>query len=260
MMTKHYYFISGLPRSGSTLLSSILKQNPRFHAGVSSPLLPLFRSIFEAVNNNNSPNSLNFSADKKIKLLKSAVDIYYEDFNKEVIFDTNRIWTNLLPQLKAVFPYTKIILCVRDINRILDSFERLHQTNPLSISSVFPKDVDFNVYSRITSLMKDDGIVRIPYESIKASFAGMYGSMLMFCEYDILTKNPEGTMKAIYKFIDQPYFNHDFNNVEDSYDDYDDQLQLPNLHKVRKKVLYEEKQFLIPPDILNNYKDLEVWR
>lgn len=32
------HFISGLPCSGSTLLSGILKQNPEFHAGMSSPV------------------------------------------------------------------------------------------------------------------------------------------------------------------------------------------------------------------------------
>jgi len=36
------YFIAGLPRSGSTLLSAILRQNPRFHAAMSSPIAPLF--------------------------------------------------------------------------------------------------------------------------------------------------------------------------------------------------------------------------
>jgi len=35
---KSYYFISGLPRSGSTLLSGILKQNPDFYADISSPV------------------------------------------------------------------------------------------------------------------------------------------------------------------------------------------------------------------------------
>ena len=35
---KNYYFISGLPRSGSTLLSTILSQNPDFYADISSPL------------------------------------------------------------------------------------------------------------------------------------------------------------------------------------------------------------------------------
>jgi sulfotransferase len=35
---KSYYFISGLPRSGSTLLSGILKQNPEFYADIASPV------------------------------------------------------------------------------------------------------------------------------------------------------------------------------------------------------------------------------
>jgi sulfotransferase len=32
---KQYYFISGLPRSGSTLLSGIFKQNPELYADIS---------------------------------------------------------------------------------------------------------------------------------------------------------------------------------------------------------------------------------
>lgn len=40
-----YHFISGLPRSGSTLLSAILSQNPRFHADMSSPVGGLFGTL-----------------------------------------------------------------------------------------------------------------------------------------------------------------------------------------------------------------------
>lgn len=36
-----FHFTSGLPRSGSTLTSALLRQNPRFHAGISSPLAGL---------------------------------------------------------------------------------------------------------------------------------------------------------------------------------------------------------------------------
>ncbi|WP_333154680.1 sulfotransferase [Microcoleus sp. B9-D4] len=31
-------FISGLPRSGSTLLAALLRQNPRFHSAMTSPI------------------------------------------------------------------------------------------------------------------------------------------------------------------------------------------------------------------------------
>jgi sulfotransferase len=44
-MTKQFHFISGLPRSGSTLLSALLLQNPRFHAGMTSPVGTLFSGM-----------------------------------------------------------------------------------------------------------------------------------------------------------------------------------------------------------------------
>ena len=40
-----YYFMSGLPRAGSTLLSSLLNQNPRFHSGPSSPVVPTMLAL-----------------------------------------------------------------------------------------------------------------------------------------------------------------------------------------------------------------------
>src|SRR5690348_9110027 len=44
-MDNGIHFISGLPRSGSTLLGAILSQNPRFHAGMSSPVAQMFSSL-----------------------------------------------------------------------------------------------------------------------------------------------------------------------------------------------------------------------
>lgn len=37
--------MSGLPRSGSTLLAAILRQNPRLHANVASPVAGLFLAM-----------------------------------------------------------------------------------------------------------------------------------------------------------------------------------------------------------------------
>ncbi len=43
------HFIAGLPRSGSTLLVALLRQNPRFAARISSPLCYLFGSTIAAM-------------------------------------------------------------------------------------------------------------------------------------------------------------------------------------------------------------------
>ena len=39
------HFISGLPRSGSTLLAALLRQNPRFHSGMTSPVGSLYLAL-----------------------------------------------------------------------------------------------------------------------------------------------------------------------------------------------------------------------
>ena len=256
-MEKQYYFISGLPRSGSTLLSSILQQNPRFHTGISDNLLSHVRSQIECAN---AAPASEFDEDRLKRILTGTFNSYYEDIDKEVVFNTNRLWTNLLPELDALFPYTKVLCCVRDINRIIDSFERMHQKNPFNISTVFSKDVDLNVYTRSVSLMSEGGIVKVPYDSLKSAFTGQFSKTMMLVEYDILTKNPAGTMKSIYNFIGQPYYKHDFDNVESSYDEYDKNIKLKGLHSTRQVVEYREKAFILPPDVLNKFSDLEVWR
>ncbi len=47
------HFISGLPRSGSTELFALLRQNPRFHAGMSSPVGGLVNCLLEAMSQDN---------------------------------------------------------------------------------------------------------------------------------------------------------------------------------------------------------------
>lgn len=254
---KQYHFISGLPRSGSTLLSSILLQNPRFHAGITSLLLTYARGVIE---NGNTENKSQFNEKQIKRIFKSTIDAFYDDVDKPVIFDTNRLWTNLLPQIKDCYENSKVICCVRDINSILDSFERLQQKNPYSISTVFPSTNDMHVYSRVSCLMDENGIVNIAYTSLKSAICGMNSDILFLVEYEILCKEPEGVMRSLYEFIGEPYFNHDFNNVEISFDEYDRDVNLKGLHKTRKKVEWIEKKPIIPPDIFERYKDLEVWR
>jgi sulfotransferase len=254
---KNYYFISGLPRSGSTLLSAILKQNPRFYSNITDNLLSHFRSQIEV---GNSIPSNEFNEEKLKHILRATVDSFYHDTEYPVIFNTNRLWTNLLPELKSLYPYTKIICCVRDINWIIDSFERMHQANPFRISTVYPKNVDLNVYTRTNSLMSEGGIVKLPYDSLKSAFCGPHRDMILFVEYDLIAKNPGGVMKTIYNFIEQPYFEHDFDNVSSSYDEYDTNIGMNGLHTTLKKVEYKQRSFILPPDILNQYSNLEVWR
>jgi sulfotransferase len=54
---KKYFFVSGLPRSGSTLLENLLAQNPRFHATATSGIMDVMFAT-----RNNWSNMIEFQA------------------------------------------------------------------------------------------------------------------------------------------------------------------------------------------------------
>jgi len=256
-MNKTYHFITGLPRSGSTLLSSILKQNPRFHASITNPLASLVKGVIE--HSQDSPGMKSeVPIERRKNLVRHLFEGYYQDVDKEVIFDTNRGWTYLTNVTRDLYPNSKYIVCVRDINWVLDSFESAHRRNPFSTNSVMGGHSK-SVYQRVESLMTEDGVVGFPYIGIKQAITGPDQPLLFLLEYEQLCKNPKDTIKSLYNFIGEPHFEHDFNNVEASWDEYDSEIGI-KLHEVHKKVEWRERKFILPPDILNKYQKMEVWR
>jgi sulfotransferase len=256
---KNFHFISGLPRSGSTMLSSILKQNPKFHAGVSSNLIALIRTCYEQMNQHSEFRTSKSEQIQK-QILMGIFQNYYEDQPQPVVFDTNRLWCNMMYLTSELFPDSKFLICVRDILSIMNSFERMRNQNPLKISTVFPANVDLNVYTRVRSLMEEGGVIGSPLQALKTAYCSEFRHKLFLIEYDEMCANPEGMMRAIYNLLGEPYFAHDFDNIEDAHDEYDAALNMPNLHKVRKQLKPQHRLTTLPPDIQDTYRNLEFWR
>jgi sulfotransferase len=256
-MNKTYHFITGLPRSGSTLLSSILKQNPRFHASITDPVANLVKGVIE--NCQNSPGMKSeVPVSRRQNMVRYLIDGYYADVDKPIIFNTNRAWTYLTHVTGELYPRSKHIVCVRDINWVLDSFESAHRRNPFSTNTV-TGGLSQSVYQRVDTLMKEDGVVGFPYTGIKQAITGADSHQLFILEYEQLCKQPGSIMKALYNFINEPHFEHDFDNVAASWDEYDAEIGI-KLHEVRQKVEWRTRPFILPPDILNKYAKMEVWR
>ncbi len=260
-MEKKFNFITGLPRSGTTLLSAILNQNPRFNASISGPLARFTRAVIQE---SSSQGGYRLQCDEKMRenIIKGIFNNYYGAVNKEVIFDTNRGWSLLSPLVKGLYPSSKIIVCVRSIPWILDSFETLVRKNPLANTTMFSTEENTNVYSRCSTLMRSDRPVGFAYEGVKQLLmsAEMANGSVFVLEYDRLAKRPAETMQALYKFLEEPFFQHDFDNVEYSHDEFDADVNLKGLHTTRKKVEFIQRPSILPPDIINQFANSEIWR
>jgi sulfotransferase len=255
---KQYYFISGLPRSGSTLLSGILKQNPEFYADIASPVEALTGSAIDIVTG--AESNLTVTEDQRKNLMYGIFDGYYKHINKPVIFDSSRDWTKKTNFLKALFPYTKILCPVRDIVSILNSFEVISSKNPFHTKTLTEhKD---NVFARCDGMMnKNGGVIAEPWICLQEGFA-INPEMIYFIEYENLCKEPEKTMRGVYEFLEKPYYSHDFENVEYSNENFDKACNLKDLHTVKRRVEYKPPKNILPPEIVKKYKEMnmEFWR
>lgn len=254
------HFISGLPRSGSTLLAAILRQNPRFAAEMSSPVGGLFNTLLTEMSAKNE-GAMFIDDDQRRRILRGLFDSYYAEHEAEVVIDTNRGWCAKLSSLKTLFPEAKVIACVRDLSWIIDSIERLVQHNAFQPSSIFNYQAGGTVYSRANGVAASDGMVGFALDALKQ---GVYGGdapgRLMIVRYGSLTGNPAATLQAIYDFLGEPCFDHDFEHIE--YDDrgFDAKAGTPGLHTVRAKVENNQRQTILPPDLFQRFADDAFWQ
>ncbi len=257
-MISDVHFISGLPRSGSTLLSALLRQNPRFHAGVTSPVAGLVTSLVAQMSGI-SEFAPFFDGARRRAVLHGVFDSYYGEV-QPVVFDTNRNWTAKAPIALELYPRAKFICMVREIGWINDSIERLLRKNPLEVARVLSFQPGNSVYSRTEALMNSEtGMIGLAWSSLREMWFSDLQDRMIIVNYDRLTREPAVVMRKLYEALGEAPYEHDFDNVVFDEPDYDANLGVPGLHKVRAKVGPEPRRPCIPPDIFAKYADANFW-
>jgi sulfotransferase len=259
-MIRHgIHFISGLPRSGSTLLAAILRQNPRFHAGMTSPVGAIYMAMQGAVSRR-TEGAVFLEDDQKQALLKGVFEGYYHAIGeRQVVFDTNRIWCARMGHIVAHFPDAKVICCVRDVSWIMDSLERLVRRNLWDLSGMFGFDPAGTVYTRVTRLAGSDGVVGFALDALREAFHGEHAGRILLVDYEALTRDPAGTMTVVYRFLGEAPFAHDFQEVAFDAAEFDAAMGTPGLHHVRPKVAHEARKTILPPDLFARFANDAFW-
>ena len=272
---KTFYFMAGLPRSGSTLLSSILNQNPRFYSGPSSPVL----GVMYAVEENFTTNELYTGypkPDQVIEIIGSIPHHFYSDVEKPVVFDKNRAWTARVPYIEQyIKQQAKILVPVRRVDEILTSVLSMIHRNPFQEGQDRINFVDeylvktnqpINDYNRCMHLLSPDGIV---YESLNAVKVGLDENMrdkMHFVDYNDMVSNPEQVMEDIYDFLGEEYYEHTFDGLSNIHRENDlNTYGLGDMHEVHSKLekTSSSPESVLPKEILDLYEQnkqsLEFW-
>ena len=254
------HVISGLPRSGSTLLSAILQQNPRFVAGIASPIHDLVVTMLDQRNPSREFGAF-FDEARRRRLLRGIFEAFYADAPADgVVFDTNRMWTGKIPLLRALYPDLRVICCVREIGWIINSIERMLRANPLQTSRLFEFKSGTSFYARVQSLMHTDfGNIGLALGEFREAWYGEEAASLIVVQYDSLARDPKAVVDRIYAELGEPPFQHDLGRIDYDEPEYDRLIGMPGLHRVAPKVEPQAREAIIPPEIFTRYAEAAFW-
>ena len=217
-------FLSGLPRTGSTLLSAILSQNPEIHAEGNSAVCQLMWDAQESCERSEQLVANRRQATQD-DLVRAIPAIYYKDVNATHIVDKCRSWT-LPDNMKMIRRYItddpKVIVMIRPLDEIVASFVRLREANGRT-------DRDAGLLDPMS-----EPIMRSQFgvEYARATNSGEFH----FIEYADLVADPAAVLLALYDFMGWESFVHDFNNVTNVHPEDDLVYGLVGQHDIRQTV------------------------
>jgi sulfotransferase len=255
---KKLFFLVAQPRSGNTLFASIMNQNKDLVVTANSITLEIIKDLFllkqtDVFQNYPDHRSLD-------NVLDSVYDIFYKDWPQRIIIDRGPVMTKgnfrlIKKHFKRPF---KCIVLLRDLMDVLASYMQWYTENPDAFPNKYGLKTDDE---KLRMIMNKNGAVAKELEAIKNSYN--YKDMCHYVKYNDVVTNPEQEFRKIYKFLDEPYFNHRFNNLDQVNVNglsYDDKIVGSNMHKlfdgpVRK--VYNPYIEKIPEGIRKNYEHIK---
>lgn len=262
---KNFYFLSGLPRAGSTLIANLLHQNPRFHVSGTSGILDIMFSV-----RNNWDELIEFKAnpneEAKKRVLRGILENYYANVEEPVICDKSRGWLAYLEMAEMILERpAKVIVPVRDIRDILASFEKLWRKGAATRQIAQEQENYFKwqtVEGRCEIWASSDQPVGLAYNRIKDAITRGFQDRMHLVRYEELTRNPARTMMLLYNFLEEDYYEHNFNHVEQIIFEQDAVYGLgSDLHTIRTKVEPQPPQWpeVLGEEVASKYKGADFW-
>ena len=244
MKAEKIYFLSGLPRSGSTLLGSLIGQDPNFTVTPTSPILDILcgaNNILDMVN-----KTYTFDYPKKSAYIyKSIINGWYEDISTKYVLDKHRGYPkNIIPLRMFFTPNPKILCTNRPVADVITSYIVLIEKNkdPNNFIDVELKKAGIQINTANRAKILWENFISDPYGSMQYGIKNCREN-LYIVEYDKLIKEPKRILKEIYNFFEIDNFdNHNFGNIHNyCAEEKDVAWGLKNLHDIRKNLAKTSK-------------------
>ena len=250
-MKHKFFFLAGLPRSGSTLLSAILDQNPLIHAEGNSPIPQLLWDVKVSCKTKASEQlKANRRTSFEIELMSAIPDLYYHSVTKPYILDKCRNWPlsgNMKMLKECITPDPRIIVLLRPVQEIIASFVALKKNAGATRDQIETFKQQLLTADTNPILKSVRGI-----EAARADDPKNY----IFITYDQLIEHTSNTLELIYKFFGLELYNHNLNNIINQHPEDDSVYKMPTMHDIRPNISRRSIIIDLSPEIIDKCFEL----
>ena len=255
---KKYYFLTGIPRAGNTILSCILNQNKDISVTGNSVLPEIFYNLEQTRKNNeaylNYPDEASYNC-----MLSNILKSYYSEWNSSYIIDRSSWGTPYNYDLLQKYcpNEIKIVCLVRNVEEVFSSF--IDWSNNNQKNYINKNTNNGTIEDKFRFLFNPNGQLIRSLASVKNLMLN-HKENIVVIDYNDLVKDTNKQINMIYEFLDIPKFNHNFNYVKQTLK-YDDTIVGKNLHKIRVNGIKKRKyQVDIPSEILDRCREFNFWK
>lgn len=244
---KKYYFLTGLPRSGNTLLGSIINQSKSIKLTANTILLDIIYQLNLIKNNEIYKN---FPDEQSLdNVIRNVFNNYYQNWNVDNIIDRGPWGTPYnLEALKTIIKKPKFIILYRPVLECLASFIKIEKP--------------MNRETRCHQLMSDDGMIGKALWSIKNIIKEKENYIII--NYKDFIKNPNKEIKAMFDYLEIPFEDFNLNNLKQfsvNNVNYNDSIYKAQLHTIRTDKIQFNKYKIedyLSANIIEQYSNLDI--
>lgn len=217
----HLHFCGGLPRTGSTILMNILQQNPSIFTTATDPFPHILQEqiLIKSRYTEAFQAMCAQQADRAVhSMALGATRGWYEGLtSKPIVVSKARQWSGL----HHLFPASKILVTVRDLRDIVESFDRVNER----VLALHTFGDDHTLYGS----MSEEEKLHYHFKEANAFSTTLrheipkyidlfkkHKDRVKFIRYEDMLHDPQYMLARIYEFLDLEPFNHDLNNINQS--------------------------------------------
>ena len=241
---KQIVFLSGLPRTGSTLLTAILAQNPNIYTDGSSPVARLLFGMWRTCLGIASESLVRVNrTDFTDEILYEIPKLYYRNVTQSIIVDKDRAWgKDDLGLIKYCADEPRILIMLRPITEITKSF-------------VYFKTKIKDLLPARRLLSPDDPYIASVQNTAHA--LQNVSEKYLFGTYDQLVDDPDEFLRQVYEFWGIEPFQHHYETIENPRPENDKPFRLDGLHEIRPKLGRQTYDCKVPKALWDYSKELD---